>query len=62
MMKDALHLEIYNVIQKGFNQFKKAINDKSRKYTKIELEILSLHLTNYQQLLDSLEEYSNKTV
>ena len=60
--ENALHLEIYNVIQKGFNQLKKIINDKSRKYTKTELDILSLYLNSYQQLLNSLEEHSNKTV
>ena len=60
--ENKLHLEIYNVIQKGFNQLKKIINDKSRKYTKIELDILSLYLDSYQQLLNSLEEHSIKTV
>jgi hypothetical protein len=56
-----LHLEIYNVIQKGFNQLKKLINDKSKKYTKVELEILSLYVDNYRQLMNSLADYSNKT-
>lgn len=60
--ENKLHLEIYNVIQKGFNHLKKIINDKSKKYTKTELDILSLYLNSYQQLLNSLEEHSNKTV
>ena len=59
--ENKLHLEIYKVIQKGFIQLKKLIKDKSRKYTMAELETLSLYLNGYKQLLDSLEEHSNKT-
>jgi hypothetical protein len=60
--ENELYLEIYKVIRKGFDQLKKMIDDKSKKYTKVEIEVLSLYLTSYQQLLNLLEEHSNKTV